>query len=224
MKVTDWLTPANFAAQQIDIIAKRQAGTGLWLLNSPEYNEWVHGKAKTMFCPGIPGAGKSMTASVVVDHLQATFLNDPDVGIACLFCNYKRRAEQTSSDLLAGLLKQLVQQLRSMPKEVEVLYEKHTKTKTRPPFAEITSVLRACLSHFSKLYFVVDALDECENSAGDRYQLLHEIFHLQGDHEVRLFATSRFVPDVEKEFGESIQLEIRASAEDVGMYLSGQMG
>jgi hypothetical protein len=56
-KVADWLTSANFSAQQSDIIAKRQKDTGLWLLNSEEYKVWIGEERQTLFCLGIPGAG-----------------------------------------------------------------------------------------------------------------------------------------------------------------------
>jgi hypothetical protein len=69
-KFAHWLTPTNFFAQQSDIISKRQDGTGLWLLNSKEYKMWIDGRVPTLFCPGIPGAGKTIMSSIVVDHLR----------------------------------------------------------------------------------------------------------------------------------------------------------
>jgi hypothetical protein len=42
-------------------------------LKPPQFIEWLEGKKKTLFCPGIPGAGKTMIASIVVDHLRTSF-------------------------------------------------------------------------------------------------------------------------------------------------------
>src|SRR2546429_5774739 len=75
-EVAHWLTPANFSAQQSDIIAKRQEGTGLWLLNSDEYKIWIKEEKRTLFCPGIPGAGKTMVSSIVGDNLRRTFAKE----------------------------------------------------------------------------------------------------------------------------------------------------
>ena len=62
-----------------------------------------------LFCPGIPGAGKTILTSIVVDDLTTRFSNDPSVGIAYVYCNFRRRDEQKAEELFASLLKQLMQ-------------------------------------------------------------------------------------------------------------------
>ena len=49
------------------------------------------------------------------------------------------------------------------------------------------------------------------------------MFNLQAKTGANLFATSRFIPDIEKEFDGSPSLEIRASGEDVQRYLDSRM-
>ncbi|KAJ5010115.1 Vegetative incompatibility protein HET-E-1 [Colletotrichum sp. SAR 10_99] len=58
-KVLDWITPIDFAAQQNDNLDRRQKGTGQWLLESPDFQTWIEEDRKTLFCPGMPGAGKT---------------------------------------------------------------------------------------------------------------------------------------------------------------------
>jgi hypothetical protein len=72
-KILDWLSPMNYAELQSDIFHNRQQGTGEWFLKSPPFIEWLEGKKKTLFCPGIPGAGKTMIASIAVNHLKTSF-------------------------------------------------------------------------------------------------------------------------------------------------------
>jgi len=67
--IMDWLTPIDYAPQQSDFISRRQEGTGLWLLNSREFQDWLSSSKQTLFCPGIPGAGKTVVTSIVVDYL-----------------------------------------------------------------------------------------------------------------------------------------------------------
>src|SRR5262245_24103932 len=55
--ILDWITPINYGPQQNDLISRRQAGTGHWLLDSSEYKKWIQA-SEILFCPGIPGAGK----------------------------------------------------------------------------------------------------------------------------------------------------------------------
>ena len=58
--IVDWLTSIDYAAQQGDFISRRQDGTEVWLLDSDEFHGWLNQKQQTLFCPGIPGAGKTM--------------------------------------------------------------------------------------------------------------------------------------------------------------------
>jgi hypothetical protein len=41
--IMDWLSSADFPAQQSDFISRRQEETGLWFLNSHEFTGWVSG-------------------------------------------------------------------------------------------------------------------------------------------------------------------------------------
>ncbi|KXH49586.1 ankyrin repeat protein [Colletotrichum nymphaeae SA-01] len=80
--ILEWLTPINFAAQQSDNIERRYGGTGLWLLDCPEFQTWIQTESSTLFCPGLPGAGKTILASVVVEYLHKRFSTDPTIGVA----------------------------------------------------------------------------------------------------------------------------------------------
>jgi len=170
----------------------------------------------------MPGAGKTIITSIVVDYLSVEFQNDTSIGIAYLYCSFRRQDEQNPTELLSSLLKQLVQGQLSVPESVRSLYERH-KDRARPSFDEILKVFHAVVADYSRTFIVVDALDECQVSNGVRSKLLSELFRLQAQTGASLFATSRFIPEIEKEFKGSILLEIRANNEDVQRYLDGHM-
>jgi hypothetical protein len=67
--ILDWLTPVDYAHEQNDFISRRHEGTGQWLLDSVEYQAWLKTKKQTLFCPGIPGTGKTILTSIVVYDL-----------------------------------------------------------------------------------------------------------------------------------------------------------
>ncbi|KAG7041654.1 ankyrin repeat protein [Colletotrichum scovillei] len=146
-RVLDQITSIDFTAQQIDNLDRRQEGTGKWLLESPEFEAWVLGDRRTLFCPGMPGAGKTMLSSIVIEYL-------------------KRRFEGNS------------------------------------------------------VYVVIDALDELDD---DRNMLLEAILNLQKTSGVNIFATSRHIPEIERYFGNSPHIEIRAVDGDVMKFLDGQI-
>lgn len=220
-----WLSPVNYYTQQDDFLKRRQEGTGKWLLNSDKFQAWLKTSKKTLFCPGIPGAGKTMISSIVIDHLETEFSSEINIGIAYLYCNYRQQQQQRAEDLLLSLLQQLTQQQSYIPAEVKKLGERHKMKKTYPSFHEIVEVLQFTVRLYSKVFIIVDALDECQISNEVRKKFLSELFNLQANAEVSLFATARFIPDIQKEFAnnKSILLEIRASKEDVQKYLNGHM-
>jgi cell division protein FtsB len=221
--ILTWLTPTDYTAQQHDFVSRRQAGTGQWLLDSAEFQAWLETDKQTLFCPGIPGAGKTILTSIVVQELTTRFRNDESIGIAYLYCNFRRQDEQKVDDLLASLLKQLSQERTFLPDSVETLYGKHKDKRTRPSFDEISRTFQTVTAIFSKVFIIIDALDECRTTDGCQTRLLTEIFLAQANSRANIFATSRFMPEVVEKFEGSISLEIRASEEDVRRYLDSHM-
>ena len=96
------------------------------VLETAAFIKWVEGKQNTLFCPGIPGAGKTVIASIVVDYLKTSF-PDGKTGIAFLYCIYKRMDDREVDDLLASLLGQLALWQPIIPESIRKLYDKHLK-------------------------------------------------------------------------------------------------
>jgi Cdc6-like AAA superfamily ATPase len=221
--IVDWLTPTDYGPQQSDFISRRQEGTGQWLLDSDEFQRWSSESKQTLFCPGIPGAGKTIITSIVVHHLCTKFQNDCTIGIAYIYCNFRRQQEQKPADLLMSLLKQLVQERPTVSENVMNLYRRHKDKRTRPPLDEISKVLHSVVTEYSRVFVAIDVLDKCHVSGGSREALVSEILNLQAKTGANLFTTSRFIPDITKKFRGSISLEIRASDADVRRYLDGHV-
>ena len=223
LTILNWLTPIEYAAQQSDFINRRQAETGQWLLDSPEFKAWVEAEKQTLFCPGIPGAGKTIITSIVIEELLSHIENKQSIGVAYLYCDFRRQDEQKAEDLLLSLLKQLTQDRASLPNSVELLYDSHQKRHTRPSFNEISRTLQSIASLYCRIFIIVDAVDECQVTGGCRANFLSEILNLQVECGVSLFITSRYIPKIMERFERSISLEIRASERDVRRYIDGHI-
>jgi hypothetical protein len=221
-KILEWISSTNFPAKQTDLINSRQKGTGLWFLDDPKFDNWIHGSEQTLSCPGMPGAGKTMMAAITIDHLHRTMQSD-DVGVAYIYCNYKAQEDQSATSLLAAVLKQLVQARPSIAEPMTRLYEQHANKMTKPELEEISDALQSVLANYSSVYVVVDALDECSDKDGTRSQLLAKLRDLQSKTDLRLMVTSRFVPDIENKFGSVPTLEVRASDADVRKFVEEQI-
>ena len=221
--VLEWLTPIDYAPQQGDYFKRQQPGTGQWLLDSAEFQTWLDTGNQTLFCPGIPGAGKTIITAIVIDNLHTKYKDDTKVGIAYIYCNFRRQGEQKLEGLLASLLKQLAREQLYLPDSIKDLYNCHKKNRTPPSADEISRALRSVAINFARLFLLVDALDECQITDRCRSEFLSEIFNLQARTGANLFATSRPILDIDREFKGCVSREILASDEDVRRYLDGHL-
>ncbi|RYP26295.1 hypothetical protein DL768_011765 [Monosporascus sp. mg162] len=225
LEILDWLTPFDYGLQQSDLFSKRHEGTGEWFLHSEEFEGWQETKNKTLYCPGIPGAGKTSITSAVIHHLNLNFPAGSNVGIAYIYFSFSRQEEQTLEHFLASLLRQLVQEQPSLPAYLTDLYHCHRNKRTRPTRNELSTAVRSALAPYKRAFIVVDALDECATIHGRRKEILAEIFQLQVGFGVNIYATSRMVDDIGSQFKAqgAIHLPVYATDRDMQTYLNGIM-
>jgi hypothetical protein len=151
--------------------------------------------------------------------LEKNFKQD-GVGIAYIYFNYKEQ-DQTTINLIGSLLQQLIQQQVNVPDEIVALHKSHISKRARPSIDEYSRLLQSAIRRFSKVYIIVDALDECSENDGTRKNFLIEVRKLLLN--IHLLATSRDTATIEPLFPEAARLEIRARDEDVKNYLKGRI-
>lgn len=218
-----WLSPTDYSLQQSNNLDRWQPGTGQWFLNSPELVAWRNTDNKTLLCQGFPGAGKTIMASLVINYLQKTGQNDK-IGIAFAYCDLQLWDNQTPQAILANFVKQLVQQLASVPETVKHFHDDHRgKDLSSLSIRSFLEVLQSVISCFTRVFVVVDALDECR----DRRELLDSIARVQAEAGVNFLATTRPEDSIEKEmkylFQINAPIEIRARDEDMVRYINSHL-
>lgn len=114
----------------------------------------------TLFCPGIPGAGKTMMSSIIIDHLLSKGQTD-DIAVGYAYFSFQQAQEHRLEALFSSLLQQLLHRLHILPAEIKLLYEKHAQ-RSRPSCDEICRTLSVVLAKYPKSYIVIDALDKCQ--------------------------------------------------------------
>jgi hypothetical protein len=134
-----------------------------------------------------------------------------------MYLNHKEAEVQTPAKLLAGLWRQLV--LGKDIGSAEGLYQRHCEKCTTPPVEEVFDVLQPVVGEYSKVYIIVDAIDEYLEA---QQQILVEYLEKMGS-TVNLMITSRphihphsALPNLEA-------LEIRANEDDIRRYVEGQI-
>jgi hypothetical protein len=120
-------------------------------------------------------------------------------------------------------LQQLIHRQSIISDEVRDVYKAHISKKTHPSLKEYSTLLQSELRAFSKVFIVIDALDECPEFDETRSNLLHEVQKLQP--KLRLLITSRpqISADIERSFVDAARLDIYANPEDIKMYIEGRI-
>jgi hypothetical protein len=154
-----------------------------------------------------------------VEDLQAS-LESPSGGVAVMYLNHKETDTQSQSNLLAGLWRQLV---LGKPMSVDAcrLYARHREQRTRPSLDEMHGVLHTVISQYSRVFIVVDALDEYPE---EHRNILLGCLSTLGP-TVNLMLTSRPHINIENAFANSNLeiMEVRAREHDIRRHIDGQI-
>ncbi|KAG8527048.1 uncharacterized protein KY384_008477 [Bacidia gigantensis] len=219
-EIIQWLSPLNFATRHQDIFSKHQEGTGQWFLDDDKFVQWKTGNSRLIWCPGVPGAGKTVLSSIVVDYLMNSF-EDDDIAVVGIYCDFKEFNQQSTSKYLASLLQQMIIQHGSIPDQIKDTYVAHSKKKTTPAFPEYLDLLKGQMQGFTRVYIVIDALDECTEANGVREELLEGI--LQMPTFTSIMITSRYIPVVEDSLQAALRLDISARDDDIHLHVRSRL-
>ena len=137
--------------------------------------------------------------------------------MTCLFCNYRDRAAQSAEIFMANLLKQVIQQRRTISAELMDLYNEREKGGLT--FAESVNLLSSEISHFAKVFVVMDALEETSEHEDIRRLVLSEL----QNRPINLLVTSRYEKSIEQRLEKAERLEIWATAADVQTYVNARI-
>ncbi|TFK16423.1 hypothetical protein FA15DRAFT_743910 [Coprinopsis marcescibilis] len=159
-KIVEWLSDVNYHAIQADNYGKRAEGTGKWAFEDPMISKWLEGALGILWGIGMPGAGKTVLASFIIDHLLQKAKANKRICVAFAFSRYTDQF--TGEKLLGGLLRQVVEDHPSTLQFVKPMYDHHCLRRTRPSQKELIDVLRAIFNSdlFDERYCTLDGLDE----------------------------------------------------------------
>lgn len=217
----DWISPLNFRTKHQSVLSNHHSGTGDWFFSTPEFESWRKGISKALWCTGIPGAGKTILASIIIDKLEHELVYSRGELLAYVYCSYQE-PDHISINLLANILRQLVQCQPTLPQRIKELYGTHLVKGTRLSPDEISTEMQALSQSFTELYIVIDALDECKVDGGTRITFLEAVQKIANN--VHLLVTSRTTVKVHDCLRTAVCIRVDAKDEDIEKYLKDRMG
>ena len=138
-------------------------------------------------------------SSLVVDKL-CDQTRGQSTAVSCLYLDFAARKEQTATNVLGSLLKQMVGGMERIPEEISRAFQQQKTTigGRRPKLANIVKMLQFIASS-RKTFMCLDALDEC--AGVEQVRLLGSLKKiLEKSPGTRIFATGRphILPEIEK--------------------------
>ncbi|KAJ7278175.1 ankyrin repeat-containing domain protein [Mycena rebaudengoi] len=201
-KIIEWISLLNFFQRHDDISHAQQNGMA--------YGYWRRPNSKT---------GSRDPGSAVVDYLREKSPS-PNVGVACTYLNHKEMDMQSPENILAGLWRQIMfAKPILLGSPAHSLYQKHHETGTQPSVDEMHALLSSAVEDYSKVYIVIDALDEYPETK--HHALLKHLAALRPNINL-LFTSWPHIPP-KMFFPNTPSLEIRATEEDIHRYLDAQI-
>jgi hypothetical protein len=194
-KICSWLSAPDPSTNYHKAHKQRQAETGLWLLESAKFAEWKESAASRLWLYGIPGCGKTILSSTIVEHLLQHCHDDVHMVTAYFYFDFNDTQKQDAELMLRSLLCQLLQRSVMIPKGADALISSCENGQRQPSLHVLLEIIPQVIQQFTHVYIVLDALDECTQ----RQELMGMLGSVDGWqlNMVHLLMTSRKERDIE---------------------------
>ncbi|KAF2116189.1 hypothetical protein BDV96DRAFT_645526 [Lophiotrema nucula] len=164
--VYQWLSAAKYDVDQesCEKIRRQYPGTGDWLLKKDRFHSWFDPDFcanQLLWLNGIPGAGKTILASLVIEEAIKLKQTKHDIAVVFFYCRDQDNTRDTFISVARGLLTQLMQQDDSLLSYFyEIASRSGQTTLSSPVLAK--EILDTATKNCEKLYIIIDGVDECE--------------------------------------------------------------
>lgn len=187
-KVLQWLNLSDPSTNHNSARGKCEPTTGQWLIKSPDFVAWTEGTIGSLWIHGIPGAGKTILCSTVIEHIKSLCTVQSSYQYAYFYFNFNDPYKRSVTGMLCSIITQLCPS-GQLPEEIDQLYRKCKDGCQQADTESLTKVLYILLKNSYRTYIMMDALDECS----ERKELFEILDHLiqMPSVNMKLFVTSR---------------------------------
>jgi hypothetical protein len=192
--VIRWLQYTNPSTNHNAACGLHEPETGNWLLQSDDFTTWKRESKKFLWLHGIPGCGKTVLSSTVVEHVKTICENDPQCQYVFYYFDFNDSKKREVAGLLRSILTQLASRDPKALKEVEKLYNQNDHGKQQPDKKSLLLILLSVLRNSLRTYLIIDALDECSQQE-EVLEILSDIYRRCSE-DVNVLVTSRKEHDI----------------------------
>ena len=166
--------------------------------------------------------GSSLVVDKLCDHARGQ-----STAVSCFYTDFAVRKEQSATNILSSLVKQMVSGMETIPEEISRAFQEQKRTVggRKPQLGDLVKMLQAIASS-RPTFICIDALDECAGM--ERFRLLDSLKEvLEQSPGIRIFVTGR--PHIRTEIesrlsGKVISVSVNSTRADIKRYLRAKLG
>ena len=201
-------------------LKRRHEGTGMWLLQNERYNTWMMSGRSFLWLHGIPGCGKTILSSIVLEDVLGFCGVDSDKAVCYFYFDFSDEAKRSPGNMVRSLITQLADQCLKPLQSLEALVTPGAQLS----YDGLLEILRDLCDSLPRTYVVLDALDEC-NERNELIEILENMARWNSEH-LHVLVTSRRERDIETALSDfvdqrdMISLQTDVVDEDIRRYVS----
>lgn len=159
----DKMSPVNYQIQHGRLRQARCASTATWIFDNDNYLRWfAQAESALLGIFGIPGSGKSVLASQVIDTLSSPY--GGEANLCYYYCDYADRRTLSAYTIIATLLRQwLGHPVGQKVGLQEWIIDQFHEQQFRPPIDNLISKVLEILAESTEVCLVLDGLDELDD-------------------------------------------------------------
>ncbi|EPE30309.1 hypothetical protein GLAREA_13032 [Glarea lozoyensis ATCC 20868] len=185
-KILDKLSSPNHNQRHKKLLKARHPETGQWITTCDEYQFWLASNGCSVVCCfGIPGCGKSVLTSGVIQKLTEQEI------VLFHYCDYADKRTLDPSNLFGSLTRQALEKLDVIPEELATAIERehHNGEQFADP-SKTFEFFETAIKHLPRVtHVVLDGLDEATEES--QKTICSQIGHSLESSHLKLFITAR---------------------------------
>lgn len=135
-------------------------------MESKQYIQWKTDITSFLWLYGIPGSGKSVLCSAIVEDISRDCEHDAGKAVAYYYFSFSSLDDQAPVQMIKSLISQFSEKCVRVPAGLESVLSSDLTGQRQPPLHKLLDMLRAIVGEFPAAYVVLDGLDECADREG----------------------------------------------------------